>query len=158
LVAAIDYNDTLDGLVLAVNRDIAREFVLPFTLDERVVVDDTFFIRDLVHALNRARRYWVLSLSEQPTRLYAATREDLEEITTGGFPMRHTGPGGETALPGGPGVNTSAYRDERHRQFFREVDKACRAFTADDPLPLALAGVDRYLAFFREIAADGEII
>jgi len=158
LVADIDYQYTLDGLMLAVNRDMAREYVLPFTLDERVVVDDTFFIRDLVHALNRMRRYWVLSLSEQSTRLYAATRADLEEITTGGFPMRHSGPGGDTALPGGPGVNSSAYRDDRHREFFREVDKAFGAFMAEDPLPLALAGVDRYLAFFRQVSAGDEVI
>jgi hypothetical protein len=158
LVEAIDYQYTLDGLILAVNRDIAREYVLPFTVNERVVVDETFFTRDLVHALNRARRYWVLSLSEQATRLYAATREDLEEITTGGFPMRHTGPGGDTALPGGQGVNTSAYRDDRHRQFFRDVASAFRPFVAEDPLPLALAGVDRYLAFFREVAGANYII
>jgi len=158
LVAAIDYEHTLDGLVLTVNRDMAREYVLPFTLGERVVVDETFFTRDLVHAFNRARRYWVLSLSEQSTRLYAATRDDLEEITTGGFPVRHTGPGGDAALPGGVGVNTSAYRDDRHRQFFRDVDNALRAFMAEDPLPLALAGVDRYLAFFREVSGADEII
>src|SRR5215471_12849582 len=109
LVAAIDYEYTLDGLVLAVNRDMARDYVLPFTLNERVVVDETFFTRDLVHALNRARRYWVLSLSEQSTRLYAATRENLEEVTTGGFPMRHIGPAGDAPLPRGLGVNTSAY-------------------------------------------------
>src|SRR5262245_15147752 len=158
LVSAIDYEYALDGLVLAVNRDMAREYVLPFTLNERVVVDETFFTRDLVHALNRTRRYWVLSLSEQSTRLFAATREDLEEITTGGFPMRHTGPGGDAPLPRGLGVNTSAHRDERHRQFFRDVDKAFRPFMTEDPLPLALAGVDRYLAFFREVAAADEII
>src|SRR5215471_179403 len=68
LVASINYEYTLDGLMLAVNRDMAREYVLPFTLDERVVVDETFFTRDLVHALNRARRYWVMALSEQSTR------------------------------------------------------------------------------------------
>src|SRR5262245_30436644 len=158
LVDAIDYQYTLDGLILVVNRDMAREYVLPFTLNERVVVDDTFFTRDLVHALNRARRYWVLSLSEQQTRLFAATREDLEEITTGGFPMRHSGPGGDTALPGGVGVNTSAYRDDRHRQFFRDVDKAFGTFMADDPMPLALAGVDRYLAFYREVSGANDII
>jgi len=158
LVAAIDYEYTLDGLVLAVNRDMAREYVLPFTLSERVVVDETFFTRDLVHALNRARRYWVLSLSEQATRLFDATREDLQEITTGSFPMQHGGPGGATVLPGGQGVNTSAYRDDRHRQFFRDVDKEFRALMAEDPMPLALAGVDRYLAFFREVSGAGEII
>src|SRR5262245_25837202 len=111
LVARIDYEYTLDGLLLAVNRDMAREYVLPFALNERVVVEYTFFTRDLVRALSRSRRYWVLSLSEQASRLFSATREDLEEVTTGGFPMRHAGPGGDTVLPGGPGVNRSAYRD-----------------------------------------------
>src|SRR5262245_30815848 len=153
LVAAIDYEYTLDGLVLAVNRDMAREYVLPFTLNERVVVDDTVFTRDLVHAFNRTQRYWVLSLSEQPTRLYAATREDLEEITTGGFPMVHTGPGGAAPLPSGRGVNRSRYRDQHHREFFRRVDKALRPFIANDPLPLAIAGVDRLQSFFRQVSS-----
>ncbi len=158
LVAEIDYEHTLDGLVLAVNHEMAREYVLPFTLSERVVVDDTFFTRDLVHAYNRARRYWVLSLSEQDTRLYDATREHLEEITTGGFPLRHTGPGGDAPLPGGRGVNRSRYRDDRHRQFFRSVDYAFRPFMAADPRPLAIAGVDRYQAFFREVSSHTEAI
>ena len=60
IVAGIDYNHTLDGLLLAVNHEIAREFVLPFSLSERVVVDDTFFTRDLIRAFNRTRRYWVV--------------------------------------------------------------------------------------------------
>jgi Bacterial archaeo-eukaryotic release factor family 3 len=159
VVAGIDYKYTLDGLVLAVTKDLAREYVLPFGLAERVVVDDTFFTRDLVRALNRTRRYWVLSLSEQPTRLYSATREHLEEVTTGGFPMLHVLPGGEAPLPGGPGINRSRHRDDRHRQFFRAVDKALSTFMAEDPLPLALAGVARYQAFFREVTSrQGEII
>ncbi|HEY1304110.1 MAG TPA: hypothetical protein VGF24_11205 [Vicinamibacterales bacterium] len=158
LVAAIDYNHALDGLVLAVNHDMAREYPLPFPLTERVVIDDTFFTRDLVHALNRMRRYWVLSLSEQPTRLYSAMRDELEEITAGDFPMRHSGPGGDAALPGGQGVNRSSYRDDRHRQFFRDVNRAFKAFTADDPLPLALAGVDRLQSFFREVSTGTDII
>ncbi len=158
LVADIDFTHTLDGLVLAVNHEMAREYVLPFPVSERVVVDDTFFTRDLIHAFNRTRRYWVLSLSEQHTRLYDATREHLEEITTGGFPMRHTGPGGDAPLPGGRGVNSSRHRDERHRQFFRAVDRAIRPFMAADPLPLAVAGVDRYQAFFREVSSHTEAI
>ena len=100
LVAAIDYRHTLDGLVLAVNRDMAREYVLPFELTERVVVDDSFFIRDLVHAYNRTRRYWVLSLSEQLTRLYLGTREHLEEVTAAGFPHADDRPGRRRAAAG----------------------------------------------------------
>jgi hypothetical protein len=152
LVGDIDYTYTLDGLLLAVNREMAREYVLPFTLAERVVVDDTFFTRDLVHAMVRTRRYWVLSLSERATRLYSATREHLEEITAGGFPMEHLGPGGDAPLPGGQGINPSRYRDDHLRAFFRVVDRAYSRFATEDPLPLVLAGVDRHQSFFQQVS------
>jgi hypothetical protein len=151
----IDYKYALDGLVLAVNEDMARQFVLPFRLGERVVVDDTFFTRDLVSAFNRMRRYWLLALSEQSTRLFLAAREDLDEITAGGFPMRQSGPGADEALPGGVGINTSSYRDDRRRQFFRSVDRALGAVMAEDPLPVALAGIERHQSFFHEVSSPG---
>lgn len=151
LVEGIDFRYTLDGLALFVNRDFARAFQLPFTLKERVVIDETFFTRDLVFAMNRTPRYWTLVLSEKPTRLFEATREQLTEVQEGGFPLIHQGPGGEQPLPGGFGIEKSAYRDERHRQFFRQVNAALKPFLADDPLPLVVVGVDRFLAFFKEV-------
>ncbi len=151
LVQDINFSYTLDGLVLCVNRSFARAFFLPFSLKERIVIDNTFFTRDLVFALNRTPRYWTLVLSEKPTRLFESTRDSLVEIKEGGFPMIHEGPGGEQPLPGGVGVQKSAYRDERHRQFFRQVDAALKPFLADDPLPLVVVGVDRFLSFFQEV-------
>jgi hypothetical protein len=158
LAEKINYRHTLDGLAIFVNYDFAQAHYLPFSLNERVVVDQTFMTRDLVFAMNRTPRYWVLALSEQPTRLYEGTRETLVEIQSEGFPMTHEGPGGEQALPGGFGVQRSAHRDERHRQFFRAVDNALKPFLADDPLPLALVGVDRFLAFFTEVTSHQEAI
>ncbi|MCW5876225.1 MAG: hypothetical protein KIS85_05010 [Anaerolineales bacterium] len=154
----VDFINAQDGLVLFANQDFARMVYLPFTLKERVVVDETFFTRDLVFALNRTPRYWVLSLSEKPTRLYEGSKQELVEIKEDGFPMTHTGPGGEASLPGGYGVSRSAHRDERHRQFFRQVDAALKTFLADDPLPLAVVGVDRFQAFFNEVSQHKDAV
>jgi len=158
LVSEIDFRYTLDGLALFVTQDFARAYQIPFDLPERVVVDETFATRNLVFALNRTPRYWTLVLSEQPTRLMEGVRDTLVEITEGEFPMSHEGPGGALKLPGGPGVQKSAYRDERHRQFFRQVDAALKPFLAEDPLPLAVVGVDRFLAFFNEVTAHQDAI
>ena len=158
LVAEIDYRYTLDGLALFVNRDMARAFPLPFAPRERVVVDATFATRDLVYTLNRSPRYWALVLSEKPTRLYEGSRETLVEVRDAGFPLTHTGPGGATRLPGGIGVNRSAYRDDAHRRFFRKVDAAYGEIAADDELPLAVTGVDRLRAFFNEVTSHGSDI
>lgn len=158
LAASVNHHHNLDGLALFVSHDFARAVRLPFTLAERVVVDETFYTRNLVFALNRTPRYWVLVLSEKPTRLLEGTRDDLLEIEESGFPLKHTGPGGERPLPADFGINKSAYRDEKHRQFFRDVDAALKTVLADDPLPLAVVGVERYLAFFREVSDHKDAI
>jgi len=158
VVKSVRFRYTLDGLVIFVNKDYAAKHYLPFSLPERVVVADNFLTRDLVFAMNRTPRYWVLSLSEKPTRLYEGTHDTLIEIQGSGFPMVHEGPGGEQSLPGGVGVNKSAYRDERHRQFFRAVDNAFASVMANDPLPLAVVGVNRFQAFFDEVTAHKDSI
>jgi hypothetical protein len=158
LVDDIDYRYVSEGLALFANADFAAKFQLPFAVKERVVIGETFAIRDLVFALNRSPRYWVLVLSAQSTRLYAATRDTLEEYVQGGFPMRREGPGATTPLPGGFGVRKAAYADERQRQFFRQVDAAMHPPLAGDPLPLIVAGITRYLAFYQEVSQHAQYL
>lgn len=158
IVREIDYRYALDGLAIYVNQDFARKFYLPFPVQERVIIDTSFATRDLVMALNRSPRYWVLALSEKPTRLFEGAHDTLVEISEHGFPMVHEGPGGETALPGGFGVRKSAYRDEYSRKFFRQVDAAFAAVAQEDPLPLLLVGVDRHLSFFNEVTSHGALV
>jgi hypothetical protein len=153
LVASLDYSRMEEGLALFVNHDMARAVTIPFRLEERVILDDNFYTRDIVYALNRTPRYWLLTLNEKATRLFECTRESAEEIRTEGFPLTHTGAGGATAVAAGPAGRSSAHRDERHRQFFRDVSAALKPFMDDDPLPIALIGVDRYLSFFREVSS-----
>jgi hypothetical protein len=155
---SIDYQNTLDGLALFANRDFSHAVQLPFTLKENVNIGSTFLTRDLVFAMNRTPRYWALVLSEKPTRLFEGVRDTLIEVQEDGFPIIHEGPGGEQSLPGGFGKKKSAYRDEYHRQFFRQVDAALKPFLADDPLPLVVVGVDRYLAFFNEVSNHTDAI
>jgi hypothetical protein len=147
----LDYRHTSDGLAIFVNQEMAQAYAIPHTLPEQVIIDETFATRKLVYALNRSARYWVLVLSEQPTRLYEGNNDILVEIQNSDFPMTHEGPGGATALPGGEGINRSAHRDEHQRQFFRQVDAAFSTVAAGDPLPLVVVGVDRNLAFFQEV-------
>jgi hypothetical protein len=159
LADGIDHQHNRDGLALFVNADTARAFRLPFTLPERVMVDETFFIRDLVYAFNRSPRYWVLALAEQSTRLFEAARDDLEELTAGSaFPLTYGEGRGEGIVPREPAINTSARRDDFLRAFCRNIDAALGEYMADDPLPLALVGVDRLQTTFREVTRFGDQI
>ena len=158
LVAEIDVQKNLDGLVLCVNHNMARSFVLPFSVQERVVIDDTFYTRDLVYGMNRTVNYWVVTLNENATRLFRGTNDVLNECIEFGFPMTHTGPGGTTSLPDGIGIHRSAERDDAHRQFFRTVDTGVHAALTKEALPVVVIGVDRFVTFYHEVTNHADAI
>jgi hypothetical protein len=156
-VAQIDYRRTLEGLALFVNRDFARKFYLPFSVKEKVLVDETFAVRDLVFALNHSPRYWVLVLSRKGARLYDGFRDTLIEVTTDGFPVtQKVSPA--KPLQSGFGLDRSKHRHGRHRQFLRQVDGVFNQMTADDPLPLVVMGTKRSLAYFNEVSTSKALI
>ena len=158
VVAQIDYPHLQDGLAIFVNNDVSYLYDLPFQPVARVVVDETFATRDLVHALHYGERYWVLVLSEKPTRLFEGSGDNISETKGRGFPMTFEGPGGATRLPGGQGIESTTHSDTKHQQFFKEVDDAYKLVTIEDPLPLVVVGVDRYLAFFQNASTNNNVL
>jgi hypothetical protein len=157
LVRNIEWKYTLDGLALFASKNHAAAVNLPFRVKPRAMVDETYATRDLVYTFNRTPPYRVLVLSHE-TRLYDAWKTVLEEHREKPFPLVHRGPGGASKLPGGQGVNRSARRDDAHRAFFRSVDAAVAAVQKKDPLPLVLVGVERNLAFYREVTSQAKAI
>lgn len=155
LTADLDFNHLTDGIALYVggegDESIDELVMLPDTPERNVSIGESFAVRSLNKALNRSSRYWLLALSESPTRLYLGERTDLSEVKTGEFPMVMEGPGGTEGLPTGYGKRTSAHRDERHRQFFRTVSAEFSPLLKGDPLPVVVAGVERYHAFLSEV-------
>jgi hypothetical protein len=157
LVRDVDWEHTLDGLALFAGKDRSAAVSLPFRMKPRAMIDETFATRDLVYAFNRAPPYRVLVLSHL-SRLYDAWTTVLDEHVARPFPMVHRGPGGASKLPGGQGINRSAVRDEAVRTFFRSVDDAAAAVQKADPLPLIVVGVERNLAFYREVTRQAPAI
>ncbi|MDX1944794.1 MAG: hypothetical protein SFU86_05245 [Pirellulaceae bacterium] len=155
LVKQIQWNYALDGLALFASRDVAASLSLPFRVKPRMQIDETFATRDLVYAYNRATPYRVLVLGHE-VRLFSGWTTVLEEHRSKPFPLSHKGRGGAAKLPGGVGINPSAIRDEDHRQFFRSVDEALAPLHKAQPLPLVVVGVERNLAFFREVTKLGD--
>jgi len=151
LTEQIDYDHPQDGLAIFANKNIGRLVYLSFQLRERVVIDETFATRNLVHARNRSKRYRVLALSQEHARLFEAERGNLTEVTTDGFPMKPEADGVETEQDSTFGVDQSQYTTRQDRLFFQQVEHALEKVIAKEPLPLVLAGVERNISFFNEV-------
>ena len=119
---------------------------------ERVVVDDTFATRDLVRALQRSPRYWVVALGPKLTRLFEGVGFELTEVRGGGFPFTGSSSrsGSDPRFAGRGRVSRDGRRDGAGatgaEASVRALDDALSAHLHDDPLPLVLVGTEPRLA------------
>ncbi len=112
------------ALAVCVSPDYSAVVHLGRTVNERVVIDDTFATRDLVADLNRTACYRVLTISDRRTRLFIGDRQGLIESRTGTWPV--------------------VRQDEQSAASWkREVEECVRAEHTQDPLPTIIAGVER---------------
>lgn len=150
---SVDWNHSTEGVALLASEQGFHKFDLSHQPLEQVTVSDTFSIAELAKTVNKSWEYYLLVLSESPTRLFRGDREQLTEIK-GGFPFEHTGRGGASGLPTAFGQQTSVIVDEEHRKFFRKISDELTKNQSLEELPLVATGVERFLAFWSEVAPE----
>lgn len=155
LSAGVDHRYNLDGLAIFASASAGEVVRLPFSISPRVVVDETFATRDLIHALNRSRRYRLLLLNPRKTQLFEGSAGRLAEVLCGSFPLE---PEEEVSRRDDAwwGVNPDSVHDERRRRFAREVAQALHPIQEAEPLPLVLAGAEPWLSLFSAATRQGD--
>jgi hypothetical protein len=173
IARTIDYSQTLDGLAIFVNAYIRQMFYLPLAVENKVIIDDLFEIREIIRLLSKMPRYWVLVLSEKPTRLFQGVGKTLSEViependvmgvSRDGFPLTYTKPEVEVqgySMRGNTvrhGHEDSRYFDDHKRVFFGKIDRLLARFTVVEPLPLIVVGVEHNLRLFKDAARHARI-
>lgn len=114
---------------------------------ERVVIDDTFATRDLVHAAGRGTRTWVLHLASAPALFHGLGHRFTPEPLSSPDPPVPT-------LERHPDrdrrgrQDASALRDRRLVRAVRVVDTLISPTLEASPAPLLVIGSERRLAAF----------
>ncbi len=148
----VDISRTHDGLGLFINKDFAEKVDLPFRVRERVIIDQTFATRDIIKAVNRGTRYYLLAITAHNARLMSCFREQAEEVTDG-FPIENDMEFAQFNLS-----DLSREKKKKLKEFFNNVDKRVLETIKKDPEKLVLAGVEKNLSLYREVADNKEII
>ena len=90
-------------------------------------------------AMQLSIHYYVLSLSEQTSRLYEGFRDKLIDIQNTNFPFEFSEAG------------NSASKDSRLREFFLQTDQHFAHYYKQDPLRFVVVGQRRDMAVFEAL-------
>ncbi|WPP49827.1 baeRF3 domain-containing protein [Catalinimonas niigatensis] len=154
----IDLNQHVEGVGLLVSSLSSELLYFPFPVEEKVLIDDTFEIRDLILDASQNIQYWVLTLSNKHTRLFRGKGKNLEEIQDEQFPLKYEEQfeyaGRQKPKMVGSvvyGTEESQLKKERQREYFRHVEKRLTPYLKKESLPLFLMGVAWYQPIFRQV-------
>jgi hypothetical protein len=149
----IDHQHNLEGLVLFANENHTSYHRLAFAVEARVVIDETFATRDLVRNLLIARDYLLLTLSDRSIRLFEGHRDQLAEVRGHGFPADLRG----MLNPWRKG-SAEHNDDGKRKEHYNRLDKSLTSLNRIERLPVVLAGLDKNIATYKEIADRKELI
>jgi hypothetical protein len=173
-------NDTMfwrnrsDGLAMFISPSLFRYYRLPIQLDEALIVNDRFHIRQLLRLSTGDGEFYLLALSQDEVRLikgshFSITTIELKDMPTSlAEALKYDDFQKETSLLGGtiqgrathgaaiyqghgvgPSDNTSQPHDSLLR-YFREIDRGLHEMLRGHTAPLVLAGVEYLFPIYRE--------
>jgi hypothetical protein len=153
----LNHNYNLDSLGIFASRHDVVVARFPFTAKARVIIDDTFTVRDLVREINEAIHYHILVISRTSARLIEAFNDrpvhEFDKQTAlrvGSFPMENS------FLFAAKGLDRAQVPNEATglKEFFNRVDKGLQEIQNNPEnvrLPVIIVGDARNVAFFEEV-------
>lgn len=151
----IDYSYNLDGMIMYASKDFAVVVKVPVDLIASNTVGELFDTRPLYKAKQQIKSYYILTISQQKIRLLKVRHDALVlEYNDENFPFENT----EYYTTDAKKLAQDVFTDNLIKEFFNVADKQLQIYTADDDLPIILAGEEKSISYFREMMDDDSMV
>jgi hypothetical protein len=143
------------GVGIFVSGEISMITTFPFEVKEKIVVADSFEIRDLVQKERYTKEYFVLSLNGYGARLFRGKEKNFKEISDKNFPVSYDGVEYEAPVIENQGNNATQTMKREKATTVRSVDAYYKLLDEklktylNDSTPLIIGGVEKELAHFQ---------
>ncbi|MEP6594687.1 MAG: hypothetical protein ABJA71_02025 [Ginsengibacter sp.] len=153
LAASLDYSTYKKSIALCVSSGIEKVYYLNIEVQEKIVVDHSFEIRDIVLNKELQQEYLLLILSNEKEKLFLGKSEQL-------IPLVINAGDNIAANKNDIADNVSNFSDPQHKdeilikKFIRHVDDGLSIILKAYPLPLFIACTKETMRYFRQLSKN----
>ncbi|HLG35250.1 MAG TPA: hypothetical protein VI757_10245, partial [Bacteroidia bacterium] len=167
LAGNIDFRKLSHGLALYVSPDRRKIIHLPFEVKEKVIIDKTFEVRDLLFAAKNNLSYAVITISEKKVRVFSGFNHRLSEIKVEEMPFNIDDVGGDgrsriasfTSFSSERNVSDQkSFLENKMEKYLREIDHVISKEPNLKKIPLVICGTDRIAGHFKNITKNSKHI
>ncbi len=161
LLEGMDYSRLLEGLAVFISPTTEKIIDLPFPVEDRIIVDESFEVRDLLLALNKLVDYYLIAFHDDQAVLYSGKGANIKQVEDDAFPFTFdSNPNDEEkaqffnkgvgSLQGATEKKHTEQRKLNH--FLSRIDQGLTPYINNSSSPVFLAGSKEILNEFRQIS------
>jgi hypothetical protein len=145
------------SLAIFVSPSTEKVFYLDIALPPRIVINESFTLRDLVHCKKEFQRYLVLLLSGEWTRVYLGDGNHFTRIVSN-IPDKIDAFRNDIPERVGNFSDPSHRKEVMLKKFLRYTDNSLHILREAYPLPLFVMGPEKILGYFKHITKNAQSI
>jgi hypothetical protein len=150
LIKNLDYSTYKKSIGIFVSPLVEKVYYLDIPVEEKIIIDESFEIRDLVYSKKEIHKYLVLVLSAERSRIFLGNTSQFVRLASN---MPHH----LAAYRNDVAERVGNFSDPSHRKevlldkFLRHVDSSLGLILKAYSLPLFVMGADRTLGHFKKL-------
>ncbi len=157
LVKNLNFNTYKKSIALYVSPVFEKVLYLDVPVEEKIIIDESFEIRDLVYGKKQLHKYLVLLLSGKESRMYLGNSGDLVRIISD-RPENIDAYVNEAPERVANFSDVSVRRELLMKKFLYHIDHSLDIVLNAYHLPLFVIGTDRILGHFKQITRHEKAI
>lgn len=153
----IDYDQLKNSVAIFASPSLSKVYYLDIPVEEKIVIDNSFEIRDLVYAKQQNLKYIVFMITARQAKIFLSDNGNMATLSL-------QVPDNIVAYENDLAERVTNFSDPSDRKevlldkFLNSIDKALTVILKTYNLPVFLLGVDKVLGHYKRITANDNSI
>jgi len=150
VIKNLDFNTYKKSIAIFISPIFDKVYYLDIPVEEKIIVDESFEIRDLVYSKKEMHKYLVLVLSSKKTKIYLGNTNSFVPLVSN-VPHHVAAYKNDISEQTGNFSDPSYRREVMLEKFLHHTDEGLSILLKAYPLPLFVLGTDRTVGHFKKI-------
>jgi len=158
IISKINFNTFKKSIAIYVSPVFEKVLYLDIAVEEKIIIDESFEIRDLVYSKKQLHKYLVLLISSNESRMFLGNSKDLVRIVS-------NTPESAAAFSNDIPERVANFSDINERKeillhkFLHHIDNTLDIILKAYPLPLFILATEKVLGHFKKLTRhNGNVI
>jgi len=158
LVSTIDHTNLSKALAIFVSSENEKMIYLPFHVQEKLIIDSSFEIRDLLYSTKNSYGYLLLIIADHQAKAYRGYNDTLVEININGMPLNVEEV--ERDLPSKVAnfSTTDAVNEIDRYKYLKKIDDTLSHTLNESEMPVIICAVQQTLGHFKKLTKNNKKI